>query len=504
MISKRNYLFSLSAIFLLHLFLAADSCNTCTSHEFIPRLVSTDLTYTNPFVFYDRHHHVNDNETGKIIYSSSFFYQRSTKSKDLGAAFLLGARGNSACRSNCITVRQDGTGDVSSYWLGLTNADPADPFASTFCISPERISLGYYGYFYFDLSDWVEGLWIDASSAIVNARHKLNYCENGNTASAIPGISTVYQALNNPAYQFGKFNGDTCEIDKYRTGVDDVQLRLGYERSLCDDAFIGGLYAIGTIPTGDAMNALYVFQPTVGSRHGSIGLGIEGDYTLWTNSCDDQSVAFLFDANYRYALQRWERRTFDLCANGPFSRFLLVARESDPATALPGVNFFTQKVEVTPRSTVQAWLALHYQRCNYDVELGYDFFWRQDEKLCPQDSCSDNCRTCFDNTIGIYQLGCPGQNCTSASTATIAQGPDQIVPDATFVTLTAQNLNIASGAAGKALSNKIYAAIAMNRHRSAHSDWFAAFGGSYEFVSNKYACTTLPGWAVFIRFGFIF
>ena len=497
MIHKQRSMFSLLLLFAACAPVSADnSCNTCTSHQFVPRITSTDLTYTNPFVFYDRHHDDDNNENKNIIYSGTFFYQRSNKSKDLGSAFLLGSQnGSSECRSNCINVAQDGSGNISSSWLGLSNTAPAEPFASTFCIEPERKTIGYYGYFYFDLSDWLCGLWIDGASSIVNVRHELNCCENGNTSTAQPGITTVAQALNNPQYLFGKFNCSDCNIDKHRTGIDDFQLRLGYERSWCNDRFIGGIYAIGTVPTGDEMNAEYIFQPVVGSRHGSVGLGIEGDYDLWCNECGDRTLAFLFDANYRYAFKSSERRTFDLCANGQFSRFLEIVTSTATATPLPGVNFLTQSVEVTPRSTVQAWLALHYKRCDYDFEFGYDFFWRQQEKL--------ECACPIAENIGIYQLGCT-QGCTTASTATIAQIPSQIVRDPAFVALSQNDLNLNSAAGGKALSNKFYIAAEMNRCASECLDWFAALGGSYEFVNRTYKCTTLPGWALFAKFGFIF
>jgi hypothetical protein len=445
-------------------------------------------------VMFDRHH---KEDKKKIIYAGTPFYQRSRKSPDLGAAFLLGNNNGTNCRSNCINVAQDGSGNVNSLWLGLANANPANPFASTFCVSPQRSVLGYYAYFYFDLSDWLCGLWFDAASSIINVRHSLNCCENGNTAGVCQGITTVAQALNNPIYQFGKFNCNSCAIDRHRTGVDDIQLRLGYERTWCNDKGIAGVYVIGTVPTGDAMNAEYIFEPIVGTRNGSIGAGIEGDWRFWCNSCGDRNLTVLFDANYRYAFKRKDRRTFDLCKNGQFSRFLLVVDQSNPAAPMPGVNYLTQEVEVTPRSTAQAWLAVHYEHCDYDFEVGYNFFWRQQETI-------SNCNPCLSSTIGIYQLGCPGQNCTTASTATIAQGPNQVVADPTFVTIKPTDLNLNSAAAGAALSNKFYAVADINRCAYDCLDWFAGVGGSYEFVTNQYKCTTLPFWAVFAKFGLLF
>lgn len=467
-----------------HLLLADNDC--CVSHQFVPRSITTDLAYVDMSNFYKRHHA----ERNRFIYSGNFIYQKSRKSDELGSAFLL------KNGKNCVNVAQNSLGlnpptDINSYWLGLVNVNPANPFASEFCVTPQRRLFAYYNYMYADLSNWVCGLWADVAFAVLSVTHKLNCCEAGNTASACPTITTVADALNNPLDAFGKFNcGNGCK-EQHRAGVDDLQVRLGYERGWCDDRHVWGVYAIGTIPTGRKPDAAYIFEPIIGSRHGSVGVGVDVDYQLW--NCGDQNVTLLFDANYRYAFKRNECRTFDLCKNGAFSRFLLVAQESNPAVALPGINFFTQNIDVTPRSTAQAWLALHYERCNYDVEVGYNLFWRQQEEI--------GCAAAFTNEIGIFDFN---RN-TSASTAVISQGPTQITADTTFVTLTANDLNLRSGAADKALSNKFYGLVSTNGSAcGCCMDWNVGLGGSYEFVTSDYRCAALSYWAVFGQFALLF
>lgn len=462
----------------------------CISHQFVPRSITTDLAYTNMLNYYNRHY----KEHSKFIYSGNFIYQKSRKSDELGSAFLL----KNNC--NCVNVLQNSAGnnpptDINSYWLGLVNVNPNNPFASEFCVQPQRRMFAYYNYLYGDLSDWVCGLWMDVAFSVLSVAHNLRCCEQGNEATACAdlGNKTVADALDNPrVYKSGKFDCNSCG-DKHRAGVDDIQVRVGYERDWCNDKWLGGIYLIGTIPTGRRSNAATVFEPLIGSRHGSVGVGLNGNYALWSDDCD-RSLALLLDANYRYAFKRNECRTFDLCNNGAFSRFLLVVNESDPSTPMPGINFFTQNVEVTPQSTAQLWLALHYEHCNWDVEVGYDFFWRQREKV--------DCPSCFPENIGIYQLACAGPVCTTASTAVISQGPAQITADATFVTLSAKDLNLRSGAADKALSNKVYGIASWSGDACNCADWHVAFGGSYEFVNGDYKCSTLPFWAVFGQIGF--
>jgi hypothetical protein len=468
------------------------SGNNCISNQYIPRQISTDLTYIDAITFYERYRardnglDSRDENVVRSIFTSTFLYQSSNKSKQLGSSFLLGD-------DNFITVAQTAPADVNSLWLGLYN--PTTPFSSTFAIKPQSKIFGYHLNWYVNLDEWfcgICGLWFDLTTAILNTRHKLNCCEVGNAASQCSNITTVASALNNPNYQYGKFFCGNCDDELRRTAIDDVQFRLGYEWSLCNGDNFMGLYLIGTAPAGRKVTAENIFEPLIGSHHGSIGVGADGGYEF--NICN-HNFTVLTDFNYRYVLRHNECRTFDLCANGQFSRFLLVSSQNDPATPLAGVNFFTQDVKVTPGSTVQWWLALNYEWCNWNFEAGYNLFWRQQEKIS-----LDNCDT-FGQTIGIYNLGCIS-GCTTSSTATI--GTFNPVSDATFVPLTLADLNLSSGAAGKVLTNKFYGAVATRGYVCPCVDWLASLAASYEFANGNSRCSALNYWAVFGKFSLIF
>jgi hypothetical protein len=474
-------------LFLALVFFRVRGDDCCKSHQFVPRSITTDLVYDDVFNYYERHY----NDRQKFIYSGTVLYQKSKKSDRLGSAFLL----KNGC--NCVDVTQDSPGDINSVWLGLQNNDPNNPFSSKFCIEPERREVGYHSYWYLNLDEWVCGLWVDVATAVINAVHDLNCCEQGNNATVCPGVTTVSEALSNDLYDFGKFFCGPCGERKSRTGLDDIQVRVGYEHDWCDETMNAGLYLIGTIPTGRKPTAKYVFEPLVGSRNGSIGVGLNGDYQFWCDACGDKSLTLMTDANYRYAFSRDICRTFDLCNNGAFSRFLLLAEQDNPTVPLPGVNFLTQNVDVEQRSTIQWWLAMHYEHCDYDFEFGYNLFWRQKEGL--KDCLSAPCKT-----VGVYDLNCAGSGCTSASTATIGTYATDLVADTTFTSITAQDINVHSGLAGEVLSNKLYAAGAWQGSCCDCFDWLAGLGGSYEFVSDKYACNALPKWAVFGRFSLMF
>ena len=434
---------------------------TCSSHMYVPRGISTDLVYINSLLFNERHTQV---ENKAFTYAGQFIFQNSRKSRALGAAFLTGT-------NNTITVQQapfaPGTpATIDALSLGLANADPANPFLETFSISPQRKVFAYHGYFYLNLDAWWCGLWADVAFAIVNARHSLHCEQTGNTSSLCANIATVSDALSTQSLTAGRFFCGPCNDEKRRTGFDDLQIRLGYDYNWCDNVF--GLYLIGTVPGGRKPNAVYVFEPLVGSRHGSLGVGLQAFVPFNLCGCEDTALTLLSDFNYRYVFSHRECRTFDLLPNGPFSRFAPVVDLANPLLTFPAANVLTGPVKVQPRSTIQWWLGVNYEFCDWNFEVGYNLYWRQRERI--QESS-----VVVPANIGIFDVT------TATSSAAI----------------TAANIDINSAVAARALTNKIYGAFSFNGCVCDCFEWMSGFGGSYEFVAKRDRCAALSNWAIF-------
>lgn len=474
----------LSLVFLLctgvYLVHANSDLPSCTSHVFVPRSASTDLTWINALSFYN---HTRQYPEKKYIYNSTTIYQQSRKNNTFGSGFLLGD-GN-----NFITVVQGGGTGVNSIELGLANPAPLAPFSSKFTIQPTRKQFTYIGNMYFDFDSWWCGLWGDITFGVTNAHHRLNCCEVGNKSTACPGIQTIADALSAPQLESGKFYCDSCRDGKRRTGFEDIQLRLGCDYKWCNDNRIG-VYLIGTIPAGRSPTAEFIFEPLVGSKHGSIGVGFLGDYQFKFCGCEDASFTLMTDFNYRYVWKHEECRTFDLMPNGPFSRYILVVDQSALGLPFPATNITTFRANVTPRGTIQWWLGLNYEYCDWDFEVGYNLFWRQKERLkLVANKCS-----VFPTTIGIYNLNSCGLSNVTASNATMINPG---TPDALFVPLIIGNLNVLTAAAGRVLTNKIYGAFSWTGCACNCFEWMAGFGASYEFVTKHDTCSALQNWAVF-------
>lgn len=497
-----------------------NNCNwnnksACCGHAgartlFVPKSLTTDLTLQNALTFFHLYHSAPCPEDRPFFHlQASYFHYQSTNACELAGYFLPGGR-------TSININEDGTGTVGSLWLGIVG--DGGPFSSTVSIAPKRRVDGGYFNFYFDLSRWFCGGWAAVTFAAARVAHTLCFRETnvtnaGGTDSVYPNATaalTQNSALNGARF----YTGTRC-----RSGVDDVLIRFGYDYFFCNYDHVG-FYIAGVAPTGrfnhknvlnhhNAYNNVpkdtntFLFEPRLGSRHGYIGLGITSDYTIW--ECDAHGLNWLLELRWLYGLEHCERRTFDLNGRGcnnecrPFSRYLQVVTAANTNNPVSGVASFRRAVNVTPRSTVDFWTALHYDWCQYNFEFGYNLWWR---------GCEEVCFKCpGDLGVGIYDLGKACANPVSASCATIGQttapaGSNVPVSDASFTTVSTSNLNVASGTVPSALTNKVYGGVSYNSEICCMPAMIG-FGGSYEFsrddCNNRGRGPALEQWGVWLR-----
>ena len=275
----------------------------------------------------------------------------------------------------------------------------------------------------FNLDSCCTGLWADFSFAVTNVRHKLHLTEVDTVANDIT-VANGFTA-NGPANVTAALTAaGVLPTRCKRTGVDDALVRLGYDWNYCGNDHVG-FYGLGYIPTGKRRNNAELFQPTVGTKNGGLGFGFTADYTAWSDECNNSDLVLMTEFKYTFMLRHRETRVFDLC-NGPLSRFLLVAPESNPFAPQPILPFLTQCVKVQMRSSIDWWLGLHYQYCNWGAEFDYNLYWRDREKICrPNFNFGD---------FGLFDINSCG-NLTSSSTATICSAIGAGTSDATFIRL---------------------------------------------------------------------
>lgn len=416
-----------------------------------------------------------------FFFQPSYFHFRSRKPEKLAREFLK----DNKCS---LTIAEDGTGDIGSVWLDLISA-PGSSYKSTFTVSPRRKVDGGYFNFFCDLDRWICGAWVSLSFAAARVSHTMCPREEqldgpGTLSENGLVISNAIIALNNPEWVAGRFSPRTLS----RTKVDDIQFKVGYNYYFCTTDHIGA-YFVATAPTSKRLSSPFIFAPSIGSRHPHVGFGINTDFMVW--DCCNYVFNWMNDFKFLYALPKNHCRLFDLCANGDWSRYLQVVTPSEPSNSMPGVNFFNTPVRVKPRSLIEYWTALHYNCCNWNLEVGYNLWWRQQERVCPCKARS----LC----VGIYDMAgdCQGTP-VSASTANITQsvtGSNVAPSDPTFVTLTTNDFDFRSGAAPKGLSNTIYGAASYNPILCG-MPCMIGFGGSYEFA---HRLGSIEQWGVFVK-----
>lgn len=444
---------------------------------FRPRSISYNQTFSSTLTHYHSYHRSVVEPIG--IWTVTPFYQRSLGNKKLAALLLPNDE-------HCISIREDGTGDVGSLWLGLISS-PQTLFSSRVCLQPQRTSYGAYLQAHFDFESVLFGLWMNVGGAVMKTKHTLCLCERDlHNPGTLAGLATVTQALNNPAWNFGKWSPTTLST----SGFDDLVMKLGYDLFAHESSHVG-LYALGGIPTGGRAKARYVFEPLVGSKFGAVGAGVQGDYLFFDNG--RQSFLMMGDAQYHYEFPASERRSLDLCQQGHWSRFLQVVTPDAIVFSMPGINFFTKQVRVHPRSSLDVWLAFHGAFSCVHFECGYDFWYRQREKITWCDPAL--------NKIGIYDLAgsCSGHP-TSASRATISQafiGNNRVPSDARFVALSATDLNLDSGASPCAMSSTFSLGLSLHPTIDSVTTVFGLFG-TYELSHTRgalgnWACAAVAG-----------
>jgi len=368
-----------------------------------------------------------------------------------------------------IIIGQNNDSDVSSSWIGVLSS-PSDPFESIVSINPFRQVWGGtfkalvdFGALFPDLESALKNMWTSIYVPVTHVKHNLNLTEQLlGGVGLTPGFQTAIQALNSPEYQFGILAVNVLTA----TAPDDMQWRLGWNFHRAKNTF-ASLSFVLFIPLGKRNTARYLFEPTVGNGgHWGPGLSLVGSYAFWNTPRVRASLTA--EMRWNYLMNGTERRTFDL-TNGDWSRFLLVASINNTLDPIPGVNFLTRDASVTPRNTLDFLLSLNYNREPFTMEVGYDLWWKQRERV----TLPANSQPLAFAIPAFTQSLVPGQSLqaviysltgccpkTSFSQAQICQGvpqPNGLPTDATPIAITNSDLNLSSATKPSTVYMKIYA-----------------------------------------------
>lgn len=212
----------------------------------------------------------------------------------------------------------------------------------------------------------------------------------GNVPNLAPDVT--FQPL-----RYGKFACKKACNATTHTALSDIECAFG-KNFWCDPDYLFGISARWSIPTGNKPHGVYVLEPIVGSGgFWKVGLGVNGQATLWRNETEHRSFGVYLDAHINHYIPTTQCRTFDLCGK-PGSRYML-AQKLGTTRQTPqligasdaGVEFQNEFTSVANLTTtpIKVAIALEgdvvlkfgYYACNWNCDIGYNFWGRSCEKL---------------------------------------------------------------------------------------------------------------------------
>ncbi len=195
-----------------------------------------------------------------------------------------------------------------------------------------------------------------------------------------------------------------------KNGIAMVEAAFGLNFIQHEDYHLGLEARVGA-PTGNQPKGIFLFEPIIGNGdHWQVGGGMTGHAILWRNECNSSFLGLYGDINITHLTKTKQFRTFDLCRR-PNSRYALAQKINPPAENLfsssmegmgdestspgaqfkniyiPAANVTNGKVDVSIGAQVDASFMLHFSRCGFNADLGYNFWTKTCEEI--SFACSD-------------------------------------------------------------------------------------------------------------------
>lgn len=317
-------------------------------------------------------------------------------------------------------------------WLADYFTLPQD-YESALQFSPRISNYLADMYLYLGLDEWLCGMFFFIHSPIVNTSWDLNFreCigEEGTTSYPIGYFaptaidrSQMYESVlsymqdcrgldlgNNVFVEPLNFARMSCSPRK-ETALGDIRFSLGWNFFQDEDYHIG-IGVLAAAPTGTRPKGEFLFEPIVGNgNHWEFGGLFWGHLTFWRSECEEKFFSGWIQANVTHLFTAKQTRFFDLKCK-PMSRYMLAERMTTDVTLLmantdagtlanstvpsnqfnkifsPIANLTAQKVDVTVGVQADIVTLLTYTSCGFTWDIGYNFWARSCENICPNADC---------------------------------------------------------------------------------------------------------------------
>ena len=352
------------------------------------------------------------------------------------------------------------------------------------------------------------GFWISVSTSIQHVKNNMDLQEqiiqdgNGpNEAANTVVVANMLEAFQQEDWLFGKIAA--CSSMK-KTGLADIEFKVGYEWLQHEPAHMESYFGL-VIPTGNANKGEWVFEPIVGrGKYFGVMFGSSLGLAIWENDTGDKNLRYELSNHTEILFKKKQVRSFDL-KHRPWSRYLPVyinEEEAEEASMLenlqhrqnfstPGINVFTQPVNVTPGLTHDINTAFVFTCRVFQGEIGYNFLAKRAENVklhCP-----------WPNTIALKHYLGGGQTNpirTINGSPYYEQRVENISNDFELIPVKLEDyeksiivesdLDLNSAATPAILTNTLYGTLGFNLTERNYP-LFGNFGASYTFSKNNNA-----------------
>lgn len=268
-------------------------------------------------------------------------------------------------------------------------------------------------------------------------------------------------------------------------GLADLRFLLGYHIRRDERAYLG-LSLVCAAPTGTTARSAYFFEPVIGNgHHWELGVGFDGRALAW-EAAGEHTLSFYGSIRATTMFKNHQYRSFDFCKNGFASRFLLLKEFNDAGVyagrLVPAINVTTLPCSVWSVAQFDIALMLGYLSRGLEIDFGYNAWIRTEEHVR------------IKGEIPAHRYGIKGvQNVTTStgapdnktqSCATIYGNnydDRDLLADQSPVFISINDLNVCSGAARSAFTQKFFGNVGYTWHKYCYIDPYMSIGGEVEF-----------------------
>ncbi len=326
-------------------------------------------------------------------FQAVLFGSKSSNEKDLTRYFFPGGK-----TSLVVAEDTDENPDLFAQHFNIFTNE--GDFLSKIRIEPKQTVIGVgFGYRQSFCRDEEKnrGFWFAATAPLMRVKNDLNLCEKidrdgggANETADENVVANMKQAFNQKEWKFGKISPTSLK----KTRLANIDLQIGYEKLNWEPCHMETYIGVH-IPTGNKPEGEFLYEPVVGfGQHAGILWGGTFGVHIWDNECNDMHVRMVYATHCKYLFEKEQTRSFDL-KNKPWGRYIEVYKDIEQAQtaagldandpqrvnlATPGINVFTQCVDVKPGfiKDITTSVILDWKDC-FQLEGGYHFHSRGSE-----------------------------------------------------------------------------------------------------------------------------